>query len=98
MYPRAFISASIGISCRIVGSLMENEMNERNDETRQQPPEQSQSEREQRKRGSYYYDDATGYEIYDPAKDDEDEEDDDELKTVRSQLSVVSRQLFVVIG
>ena len=23
--------------------------------------------------GSYYYDDATGYEIYDPAQDDEDE-------------------------
>lgn len=28
--------------------------------------------------GSYYYDDATGYEIYDPSKDDEAEEEEDE--------------------
>lgn len=29
--------------------------------------------------GSYYYDDATGYEIYDPAQDDEDEDDTNEI-------------------
>lgn len=27
---------------------------------------------------SYYYDDATGYEIYDPSKDDEDDEEETE--------------------
>lgn len=26
--------------------------------------------------GSYYYDDATGYEIYDPSKDDEEDADE----------------------
>ncbi len=30
--------------------------------------------------GSYYYDDATGYEIYDPSKEDEDEKEEDEQK------------------
>lgn len=29
-----------------------------------------------RPEGSYYYDDATGYEIYDPSKDDEEDEKD----------------------
>ena len=28
--------------------------------------------------GSYYYDDATGYEIYDPSKEDEDDRQDEE--------------------
>jgi ribosomal 30S subunit maturation factor RimM len=32
----------------------------------------------QRRPGDYYYDDATGYEIYDPAKDDENGEEEDE--------------------
>ena len=27
--------------------------------------------------GSYYYDDSTGYEIYDPEKDDEEEDGED---------------------
>ncbi len=27
--------------------------------------------------GSYYYDDATGYELYDPAKDEDDEDEQD---------------------
>lgn len=27
--------------------------------------------------GKYYYDDATGYEIYDPSKDDEEDEETD---------------------
>ncbi|HKR01129.1 MAG TPA: hypothetical protein VJT09_10675 [Pyrinomonadaceae bacterium] len=31
---------------------------------------------EERAPGSYYYDDSTGYEVYDPEKEDEDEEGD----------------------
>jgi hypothetical protein len=52
---------------------MENqEMSERRDDT----PERDEPSRheQERKPGSYYYDDSTGYEIYDPAKDDEDDE------------------------
>jgi hypothetical protein len=40
------------------------EQNEPSGEKREHPP------------GSYYYDDSTGYEIYDPEKDNEDEEDE----------------------
>ncbi len=38
-------------------------------------PEQNESSGEERepKPGSYYYDDSTGYEIYDPEKDDEED-------------------------
>lgn len=39
--------------------------------------------RTERPSGKYYYDDATGYEVYDPSKDDEedgDREDDDEAR------------------
>ena len=43
------------------------------------PSESSSQETECTERRSYYYDDSTGYEIYDPAKDDEDEtEENDE--------------------
>jgi hypothetical protein len=39
--------------------------------------EPSVKERERRQPDSYYYDDATGYEIYDPEKDDEEEDEED---------------------
>ena len=47
-------------------------MNERADDT----PEQDEQSPEKKEPvpGSYYYDDSTGYEIYDPEKDDEEEE------------------------
>ena len=32
--------------------------------------------RTERPSGEYYYDDATGYEVYDPSKDDEDNEEE----------------------
>lgn len=48
-------------------------MSERRDDTTK-PDEPSPKERE-RQPGSYYYDDATGYEIYDPAQDEEEEEE-----------------------
>ena len=51
-------------------------MSERRDDTPEQR-EPSRHEREE-KPGSYYYDDSTGYEIYDPSKDEEDETDEDE--------------------
>jgi hypothetical protein len=35
-------------------------------------------ERSEPEPGSYYYDDATGYEIYDPSKEDEDDAERDE--------------------
>ena len=48
-------------------------MSERRDDT---PEEDEPSPTEgERQPGSYYYNDSTGYEIYDPAKDDEDEEE-----------------------
>ena len=49
-------------------------MSERRDDTTEQD-EASRAERE-RQPGKYYYDDATGYEIYDPAQDDEEDEPD----------------------
>lgn len=49
-------------------------MNERKDETTEtDDDERSTLERDQEQHG-YYYDDETGYEVYDPAND-EDEED-----------------------
>jgi hypothetical protein len=46
-------------------------MSERRDDTTERD-EPSRKERE-RQPGSYYYDDATGYEIYDPAQEDDDD-------------------------
>ena len=57
-------------------------MSEQGDDTTERgAPSPAGSEPEQ---GSYYYDDATGYEIYDPSKenegeDDEPAEDEDEV-------------------
>lgn len=48
-------------------------MSERKDNT----TEQDEPSRTRREQGSYYYDDATGYEIYDPAKDVEEEDESD---------------------
>lgn len=58
-----------------IASSGENQMSKHKDDTTEQN-EPSGEERE-RKPGSYYYDDSTGYEIYDPEKD-EDEESDEE--------------------
>ena len=46
-------------------------MSEHRDDT----PEQDVPSRTERKPGDYYYDDSTGYEIYDPTKDQEEEEE-----------------------
>ena len=54
-------------------------MSEQADDTTEQD-EPSCPEKEP-KPGSYYYDDSTGYEIYDPAKDDEDDDEDDESES-----------------
>lgn len=51
-------------------------------EHRDDPPEPFEPARNlpEHEHGSYYYDDATGYEIYDPAKDvDEDVDEDAEV-------------------
>ncbi|HEV2913936.1 MAG TPA: hypothetical protein VGX92_11710 [Pyrinomonadaceae bacterium] len=45
------------------------------DTTERDAPSPAPSEPEP---GRYYYDDATGYEIYDPSKDDEGEGEDDD--------------------
>ncbi len=63
-------------------------MAERKDNTTE-PEEPSQSERTP---SSYYYDDSTGYEPYDPEKDEEEEEVRDQRSEVRGQRSVVSGQ------
>lgn len=64
-------------------------MSERRDHT----PEEDESSplKEERPVGNYYDDDATGYEIYDPAKDDDEDEDDEPPE----KLTVVSRPLSV---
>ncbi|HVG35782.1 MAG TPA: hypothetical protein VM911_22210 [Pyrinomonadaceae bacterium] len=49
-------------------------MNEPEDDTTEQDAPSPARSREQ-PRHSYYYDDATGYEIYDPAREDEDDEE-----------------------
>jgi hypothetical protein len=45
-------------------------MSERRDDTTEPSERDAPPERE-RKPQNYYYDDGTGYEVYDPAKDDE---------------------------
>jgi hypothetical protein len=49
-------------------------MNERRDDTPEQDAP-SPARQEGQPRHSYYYDDATGYEVYDPAQEDEDDEE-----------------------
>lgn len=51
-------------------------MSEPKDDTTERD-EPSPAREEEQPRHSYYYDDATGYEIYDPALEDEDEEEAD---------------------
>jgi hypothetical protein len=48
-------------------------MSERRDNTTEQ--DESSPVKDERQPGSYYYDDATGYELYDPAKDEGEEEE-----------------------
>jgi hypothetical protein len=52
-------------------------MSERPEDDTTEPNAPSQKEREPQ-RGSYYYDDATGYELYDPAQDDEEQGETEE--------------------
>ena len=49
-------------------------MSQRKDDTTEQ--DEPSGEECERQPGSYYYDDSTGYEIYDPEKDDEEEDED----------------------
>ena len=48
-------------------------MSERRDDTTE-PSERDAPPTRERQPRNYYYDDATNYEIYDPAKDEEDDE------------------------
>ena len=50
-------------------------MSQREDDTTEHI-EPSGEESERPKAGKYYYDDSTGYEIYDPEKDEEEDEED----------------------
>lgn len=49
-------------------------MSEHEDDTTERDAP-SPAREEEKPRHSYYYDDATGYEIYDPAREDDDEEE-----------------------
>jgi hypothetical protein len=49
-------------------------MSQRKDDTTEH--DEPSGEQREHKPGSYYYDDSTGYEIYDPEKDDEEEDED----------------------
>ena len=46
---------------------------QKDDTTETDPNEPSTLERDQERHG-YYYDDETGYEVYDPTRDDDDED------------------------
>ncbi|HEX8494216.1 MAG TPA: hypothetical protein VF658_15315 [Pyrinomonadaceae bacterium] len=48
-------------------------MSERRDDTTEE--DESSPVKNERQPGSYYYDDATGYEVYDPAQDAETEDE-----------------------
>jgi hypothetical protein len=50
-------------------------MGERQDDTTQ-PGERDAPPEPARAPGNYYYDDGTGYEVYDPATDEDDEEEE----------------------
>lgn len=56
-------------------------MSERRDDTTE-PPERDAPPEPERKPHNYYYDDGTGYEVYDPAKDEDDEEDINKTFTI----------------
>ena len=49
-------------------------MSQRKDDTTEH--DEPSGEQRERQPGSYYYDDSTGYEIYDPEKDDEEDDED----------------------
>ncbi|HEY0100622.1 MAG TPA: hypothetical protein VGB76_16875 [Pyrinomonadaceae bacterium] len=49
-------------------------MSERQDDTTEPRERDAPTERESRPQ-NYYYDDGTGYEVYDPAQEEEDEEE-----------------------
>ena len=64
-------------------------MSERTDDTTEQ--DNSSCSEKKRKPGSYYYDDSTGYEIYDPAKDDEDENEDDGDESIQAGYKLTAQ-------
>jgi hypothetical protein len=51
-------------------------LSERRDDTTE-PDERAAQEERERAPQNYYYDDGTGYEVYDPAKDEDDADADD---------------------
>ena len=54
-------------------------MSERRDDTTE-PVERDAPPAPERQPQNYYYDDGTGYEVYDPAKEDESETSDEEAE------------------
>lgn len=54
---------------------MEQEINERRDDTTETKQDEPSTLKRDQEQHGYYYDDETGYEVYDPAKD-EDEDDE----------------------
>ncbi|HEY0379014.1 MAG TPA: hypothetical protein VGC87_19015 [Pyrinomonadaceae bacterium] len=46
-------------------------MSKQRDDTPEEIHPSGEEEEPERKPGSYYYDDATGYEVYDPEKEDD---------------------------
>ncbi len=49
-------------------------MSERRDDTTEPVEPDAASPEREREPQNYYYDDGTGYEVYDPSKDEDDEE------------------------
>ena len=64
-----------------MGFVWENKMSEQRDDT----TDGGAPSRTERPSGKYYYDDATGYEVYDPSKDDEEDDLEDEDETKKTQ-------------
>jgi hypothetical protein len=60
-------------------------MSERRDDTTEQG--ESSSGNGEPRPGSYYYDDATGYELYDPAEDEDETESNEATDDAREALN-----------
>lgn len=50
-------------------------MNDQRDDTTESKTDEPSTLRRDQEQHGYYYDDETGYEVYDPLKDEEDEEE-----------------------
>ena len=59
-------------------------MNEPKDDTTESNPDEPSTLKDDQEQHGYYYDDKTGYEVYDPSKDEDDEDEIDKTDDLGS--------------